>query len=259
MNRAYDLLLRARHQSNFNKKHQWNRRTIGRRTMDHTLIGKHPIASSIFRSVVYVTITAGVLQGILYATQHIDPELFFAENGIMEWFQLAFLISSAALLKLASIQMQELRQGFHMLALLPITASVRELDHILDVYVFDGAWQILVSTLILYSFTFAWRNYQALRQQILYIFSFPQTGLLVSGFITVMVFSRLLGQQLFWQSVLQDDYLRLVGRVVEEGCELFGYLLLLFGCIEFVIFAVSSHTNRNSQTQKIVKKGSITN
>lgn len=251
MNRSYDLSSRASHQSGVIKTQREERRTTGRRVMDHALIGKHPIASSIFRSLLYVTITAGVLKTILYATQHMDAEIFFAENGMIEWFQLGLLMSCAVMLKLASIQMQELRQGFHMLALLPLIASVRELDNVLDTYVFDGAWQLLVTGLLLYAFAFARKNYQVLRQQILYIFSFPPIGLLVSGFITVIVFSRLLGQQLFWQTVLQEEYLRLVGRVVEESCESFGYLLLLFGCIEFLIFAFSSRSNRHSSSEKI--------
>lgn len=209
-----------------------------RRIMDRVLTGKHQSISSVLRFMLYTSITAAFIQGIVFATQYVDAKLFFRENGMVEWFHFGLLISCSALLQFASTRMPELRGGFHVLAVLSLVASVRELDRILDEYVFDGAWQVLVSVLVLYISFYAWVHRRAITHQLLRISSYPPTGLLVSGFITVMVFSRLLGQQLFWRAALQENYLRLVGRIVEESCELFGYLLLLFGCLEFVIFTI---------------------
>lgn len=235
MNRAYDLPLQEGQQPR-----SLQGRYLGRRGLDHALVGRHPVALFVLRALLYITITAGVLQSLVYATPYLDAESFFAENGAMEWLQFGLLVVCAVLLKLASARARELREALYVMALLPVAAGVRELDHALDTRVFDGAWQILVSALLLYIVFYALQHQQALRRQLLYIFSYPPTGLLISGFIAVMVFSRLLGQQIFWQFVLQVDYLRLVGRVVEESCELFGYLLLLFGCLEFFIFSVWS-------------------
>lgn len=250
MDRSCNASIQAQRQSCLTKK-QKNQRTMGRRSMDQILTGKHPIASSALRSMLYIAITAGVFQSIFYATQYVDSSVLFAENMVMEWLQLGMLISCTVLLKISSHQMQELHQGFHLLCILPLIAAARELDNILDVYVFDGAWQMLVSILIIYVSVYSWKHYQALKRHLLHIMSFSPTGLLISGFITVMVFSRLFGQQIFWQSVLQENYLRLVARTVEEGCEFFGYLLLLFGCIEFLVIAISSRANRNSRTEKM--------
>lgn len=250
MDRSCNASIRAQRQSCLAKQ-QNNERTMGRRSVDQILTGKHPIVSSALRAVLYISITAGVFQSIFYATQHIDANILFAENMIMEWLQLGMLISCALLLKISSHQMRELHQGFHLLCLLPLIAAVRELDNVLDVYMFDGAWQMLASILIIYVSTYAWKHYQTLKQQLLHILSFSPTGLLISGFITVIVFSRLFGQQIFWQAVLQENYLRLVARAVEEGCEFFGYLLLLFGCIEFFVIAISSRSKKYSKMQRM--------
>ncbi|NKE70253.1 hypothetical protein [Candidatus Manganitrophus noduliformans] len=152
----------------------------------------------------------------------------------MEWFQLVLLFACFGCLQTAAFRIEERREIFHLLALLPLASAVREMDANLDRYVFDGAWQIMVAMAAFYAFFFIRRHRRSVAAQLQPVLASGPFGFLFAGFLTVMVFSRLIGQQLFWRAALQEQYLRLVGRIVEESSELFGYLLLLFGCIEIL-------------------------
>lgn len=72
----------------------------------------------------------------------------------------------------------------------------------------------------------------------------PCWGIMMSGLIFVLVFSRLFGMGSLWHHILQDGYLRLVKNMVEEGCELFGYLLCLMATLSWV-------SEKNANTQQV--------
>lgn len=237
MSRLYDFLLTGHPATGFIEK-----RWAGRREMDRSLYGNPQAVSSILRYLLYAGISAVLVQGIILATGKVNAHSFFSENGFVEILHFFLLLSCFGLLQLAAKWNMPLREAFHFISILPLAAAAREMDKPLDIYVFDGAWQLTVFSLMLYLSFFAWRHYKALRKQIVrFVSSFP-IGWMFSGFLMVMVFSRLIGQQVFWQMALQENYLPLVGRVVEESCELFGYLLILFGCTEFLAAVTQTRT-----------------
>ena len=112
----------------------------------------------------------------------------------------------------------------------------------------NSRWEVLAVGLIAYMGYFLYLHWQDIKQQLTRILAVPPAGLLFSGFLTVIVFSRFFGQGLIWEYALQEHYVRLVQRIVEETCESFGYLLLVFGCIELLIFTLSCKpdTKRNN-------------
>ena len=61
----------------------------------------------------------------------------------------------------------------------------------------------------------------------------PGYGMLISGLLAILVFSRLFGMQGLWQAILDDGYVRVVKNVVEEGSESFGYMLCLTASIGY--------------------------
>ena len=120
---------------------------------------------------------------------------------------------------------------------LAVMFFIRELDYFLDRFVVDSLWQVLIviigSLLIVYSF----RNRRRLRIALIRIW--PSTGLalLFAGAVILFAFVRLVGHEPLWQSILGDDYKRVIKLAVEEFIELIGYLLFLIGTIEYAIQA----------------------
>ncbi|HEY5649786.1 MAG TPA: hypothetical protein VIU33_09815 [Nitrospiria bacterium] len=232
MSRFYDFSLSHNPATGFIEK-----RLADRRETDRFLYKNPQAISSILRYLLYAGVSAVLIQGIILATGKINASSFFSENGFVELLQFSLLLSCSGLLQLAAKRSMPLREAFHFISILPLAAAAREMDKTLDVHVFDGTWQLVVFSLMLYLAFFTWRNYQALQKQMVHLVSSFPIGWLFSGFLLVMVFSRLIGQQVFWQMALQENYLRFVGRVVEESCELFGYLIIFFGCLEFLLAA----------------------
>lgn len=214
-------------------------RLSGRRAMDRVFSGQHQAIPFSIRFISYAVVILLIFQSIALFIQHKSAATLFSENGILEWLQILILLSCALLIHLVATRLSDIRDAARLISFLPLLACVRELDDILDTYVADSAWQIIATALILYLLYYALLHRHTIKGQFLKILAFPCTGLFLAGFLTVMIFSRLFGQQNLWQLALQENYIRLVPRMVEEGCELFGYLLLLFACIELLIFAVS--------------------
>ena len=55
-------------------------------------------------------------------------------------------------------------------------------------------------------------------------------GQMCAGLITVLIFSRFMGINDLWQCLLGKDFPRMAKNMVEEGTELFGYMLCFFFC-----------------------------
>lgn len=63
----------------------------------------------------------------------------------------------------------------------------------------------------------------------------PWYGILLSGLLAVLVFSRLFGMQVLWHAILEHGYMRVVKNAVEEGSESFGYMLCLAASLGYYI------------------------
>ena len=112
---------------------------------------------------------------------------------------------------------------------------IREFDSFLDKYVFDGAWQIFVLIILFLLTLFIYKERNAIVKSTNEFVKHCSFGIMQSGFLILMVFSRLFGQKVFWHSVMQEAYLRSVKNVAEESLELLGYSLIFIGSIEFLL------------------------
>jgi len=63
----------------------------------------------------------------------------------------------------------------------------------------------------------------------------PSCRGVLSGFLIVFVFSRIVGHNEFWKPITADGDLRTVARVVEETAEFVGYFILLVGILEYAL------------------------
>lgn len=117
---------------------------------------------------------------------------------------------------------------------------IRELDYYFDRFTVINLWQVLITIIAALIIVYTYRNHRRLMIALARIW--PSTGLalLFAGAAILFVYVRLVGQEPLWQSILGDDYRRVVLMAVEEFIELVGYLLWLVGIIEYTVQARSS-------------------
>ena len=122
-----------------------------------------------------------------------------------------------------------------------LMAFIREFDAFLDHKVPDGAWQVLVLIVLATVLYKSYQNRKALWNSLPnYLLSYP-FGIMISGMIITFAYSRLIGESIMWQTVMEENYIRNVKNAVEESVELLGDSIILFGVVEFFMYAKAIH------------------
>ncbi|MDX7018301.1 transporter, partial [Klebsiella aerogenes] len=78
-------------------------------------------------------------------------------------------------------------------------------------------------------------HFRATLEQLAKYTQSPWYGILLSGLLAVLVFSRLFGMQVLWHDILEHGYMRVVKNAVEEGSESFGYMLCLAASLGYYV------------------------
>ena len=188
------------------------------------------------RATLYILLIAGIAQGVFYEALYL-PDARFSERGFTELAQTTLLATASALLLYVLLGLRELRLVALLIFGFLFASLIREQDALLDVHVFDGPWQLLVSLTVLPILFVVIRNRRAFVAEFAAYANSLSFGLFAAGFLTTYVFSRLYGRGDFWQAILQENYLRDFKSAAEEVVELFGYALLLIAMIELVLLA----------------------
>ena len=182
----------------------------------------------------YAFLVGGMAAAITWEACYSDQAHLFGEQSLLESLQVTLLfltalcVYSAGYLNGRRGALETLLAGFASIAL------IRELDAALDHAFFDGAWQLLASlTAIAIIFALV-RHRKELHSSISSFARQPSFGIMYAGFMTVFVFSRMMGRKVLWQTIMGDGYMRIVKTTVEESLELLGYTLIFIGAIEFL-------------------------
>jgi len=195
---------------------------------------------TIVKILIYAVILFGIY-GILQIDSNQEGKIF-KENSLTEWLQILFMVFTSIVFYISGkIDKNNLALMKLLIGLLFI-AIIRELDEVLDKFVFDGAWQILALVILLVLSFLVYKHRKNLAPSINKFVKLSSFGILQSGFLIVMVFSRLFGQKIFWKSVMGASYIRSVKDVAEESLELLGYGLIFIGSIEFLLFCKKKAT-----------------
>ncbi|WP_458526753.1 hypothetical protein [Onishia taeanensis] len=188
------------------------------------------------RALLYILLTAALVQGVYLEAIYL-PDTRLSEQGFTEYAQSALLAASVALLAYVRLGRRQLPTvSLLMLAFLG-ASLVREQDALLDAHVFDGAWQVIVTLIVLPSLYAVIHNRQAFIAEFERYANSFSFGLFAAGFLVTYVFSRLYGRSEMWMALLGDAYVRDFKNAAEETTELLGYALLLFAVIELVLLA----------------------
>lgn len=127
-----------------------------------------------------------------------------------------------------------------------LTMLIRELDAIFDlIYHGSWVWFALFSTLCTVTFPVI-HSRETLAQLVRYT-RIPYYGMMISGLLAILIFSRLIGTQALWHSILADGYARIGKNAVEEGSESFGYMLCLMASIGYFFYCRGTPATHTSQ------------
>ena len=190
----------------------------------------------------------GLLMGLLYQLMFLDAgqkgqEMKFMESTFTEWTQQVILLMMAAIFAHCAYHFSHMRCLSIILAGIAATGLVREYNNFFNDRVFDGAWQLLALMTIIVTGILGWKHRKDFWQELGKYYNSLSFGLLLAGFLTTFIFSRLFGKTVFWETLMEERYFRSVKNAAEECVELLGYGLLLAATAEFYLFVRSTKTN----------------
>lgn len=187
----------------------------------------------LLRALCYILIVAGIMQLVMLDAQSGVGQ--FSETSLTELTQSALLLLSSLLMAYLYRHPNAIPHVSLLLGAFLFASFVRENDAWLDIYVFDGAWQVIVTLIVLPTLYVVIRHRHAFAEEFKSISNSLGFGMFAAGFLTTYVFSRLYGRSEFWEAMLGDHYQRVIKDAAEEVTELAGYMLLFFACIELVL------------------------
>lgn len=169
----------------------------------------------------------------LHLYMHEGDTLGTSEYSPIEIIQPGILVICSLLYGWVALHCPSQRPIAFLFGGLAIMFAIRELDYFLDRYVADNFWQLLIGILGALLIAYSWRHRRRFRVAWLRLWPSPGLTLLFAGATIIFAFVQIVGHEPLWQSILGDDYLRVVKLAVEEFIELSGYFLWLIGTIEY--------------------------
>ncbi len=93
---------------------------------------------------------------------------------------------------------------------------IRELDALFNL-ISHGSWVWFALITAVLALIRPVMHFRATLEQLAKYTQSPWYGILLSGLLAVLVFSRLFGMQVLWHAILEHGYMRVVKNAVEEG------------------------------------------
>lgn len=112
---------------------------------------------------------------------------------------------------------------------------IRELDGLFDL-LSHGSWVWFALLATAGSLVLPLRHLRQTLSQLAEYTRTPYYGMMISGLLAILVFSRLFGMHGLWYAVLEENYARVVKNTVEEGSESFGYMLCLTATLGYACY-----------------------
>lgn len=113
-----------------------------------------------------------------------------------------------------------------------LSMLIRELDAFFDLLA-HGSWVWFALLSAICALLYPVVHFRLTLTQLTHYTRSPWYGMMLSGLLAVLVFSRLFGMHELWYAILDKSYVRVVKNVVEEGSESFGYMLCLTASVGY--------------------------
>ncbi|HNP35159.1 MAG TPA: hypothetical protein PKK10_04850 [Woeseiaceae bacterium] len=114
---------------------------------------------------------------------------------------------------------------------------IRELGFFLDLYVVRNLWQVLIAVAVSLVIAYTYRHRLRLKIALARIWPSPAMVLMFSGAVILFSVVRVVADESLWQSLMGENYRRVVKVTVEELVELLGFLFWLAGSVEYAFQA----------------------
>jgi len=213
-------------------------------------LNSREVLATVVRILMYVALFAGYCRGILWDAARLVPDnLKFSERSFTEVGQSLLLCFAIVLLLFAHKRYRVFSVGMMVLAMFLLVSLIRENDYWLDTIV-HGVWVYPAIIIVALTARYLWVMRKQFIDELCLFMSTRSFGLLIGGFLTVYVYSRLIGRQVVWETALSDHYVRIAKNMSEEGTESLGYLLMVCAVIELVIVARALSRRLSSQPSK---------
>tara|TARA_R110002049_G_C9168976_1_gene561696 strand:+ start:2912 stop:3577 length:666 start_codon:yes stop_codon:yes gene_type:complete len=174
----------------------------------------------------------GLLVGVVLAVM-IDLKLLkngVSEASLTEVLQALLVLVSALIFIWRAIHEVGARGYLIGLATLFTCMFIRENDAHLD-QIYHGFWVVLGAMAALCGAVIMRRYKTTFAAPLARQFAERHSTFMVMGLLMLLVFSRLFGTGALWQAVMGADYNATFKTVVQEGLELLGYALIVFGSV----------------------------
>jgi hypothetical protein len=172
------------------------------------------------------------LMGLIFIDVHWLHN-FVYETSLTEATQEIMLAAIALMFFISAYRQREHRHAKILIGGFFLCMLIREMDFVFDM-LRHGAWVWFALAVTLICVLYALKDLPATLHGLAHFFKHPSYGVMFSGLLCILVFSRLFGMHLLWHELMLEGYNRVVKNMVEEGCELFGYTLCLFATVGYL-------------------------
>jgi hypothetical protein len=187
-------------------------------------------------------IRAALIQFLVLAALALVPPLLIyldvqaikdsvGESSLTEVSQALCLLLTVTLFARTAWQQAESRGFYVLITGFFLCMLIREHDFLFDL-IRHGAWvyPALAVTLAALVMALIWRH--TVIGPMAAFTRLQGYHQLILGLVVVLVFSRVFGTGSLWRAIMLDEYQNLYKSVIQEGLELFGYLLIAYGTVQ---------------------------
>lgn len=148
------------------------------------------------------------------------------ENSPVEWLQFSLVAASSAAMAARAWRVEKGRAAFILTAAFFLDMAIREQDALLDNLMWHGGWAWVVGAVTMTAFALALRWRATLHDGLEEIQRSNRFLMLATGLAVILAISRIMGMKRLWAGFGCTSGIYLAKRVIEEGLELFGYMLI---------------------------------
>ncbi|EOX4941484.1 hypothetical protein [Vibrio sp. D54] len=152
------------------------------------------------------------------------------ELSVTETLQLVMLAIASWSFFSLSKQQPQLKHASILIAGFFAVLIIRETDYWTDM-IHHGSWVFPALAVTALACAKAYQGGKGTMNEMATILTVPHMKLLVGAVMLLLVFSRLYGMGSFWQQVMDENYIRDVKNISEEGIELLCYCLIALGAV----------------------------
>ncbi|MGI6353861.1 MAG: hypothetical protein GX937_06155 [Lentisphaerae bacterium] len=192
----------------------------------------------LLRYAVYIALLFLLYLALVYG---ILPQKWpLSRNRLMEYMQLTLLTLLSATLGINALIFARTRKLLLLLMSCSMIAIAREVSKILDKYIPVLGWKavfLLVAPLILMQL----RNGQKLRKQISKFITSHAMAIFMMGIIIIIPLAQCIGDANYLRTAIGGEKIHVYETLFEESMELYGYVILLCGAFETMLFSWQFH------------------